>query len=73
MDKYKAKRISNGFYIYRGYEIHCIGYYRPEHKIVWEAVDENGCAFAHSYSLRDTKIFIDEEINRIGNYGKEDR
>lgn len=39
-----------------------IGYYPPEKRVVWEAVDKNGCGFAHSFSLRDTIRLIDEDI-----------
>lgn len=62
--KYRAKRISPGHYIYRGYKVNCIGYYEPDHSIVWEAVDEKGCGFAHSFSFRDTKMLIDLELER---------
>lgn len=31
--KEKAKRLSKGHYEYRGYEIVCVGYYNPEHKV----------------------------------------
>lgn len=60
---YKAKRIRAGKYIYRGYEIYCCGYYPPEHRVVWEAVDEDGCGFAHDYTLKGVKIFIDQSID----------
>ena len=63
--KIKAKRVRKGKYIYRGYTITCIGYYPPEQKTVWEAEDENGCGFAHSFSLRDTKHLIDESLDKI--------
>lgn len=59
-----AKRISAGHYIYRGYKVTCLGYYEPEHRVVWEAEDENGCGFAHSFSLRDTKRLIDECLDK---------
>ena len=55
-------RIRKGSYIYRGYYIECLGYYEPEHRIVWEAVDEHGNGFAHSYSLKGVKREIDYEI-----------
>lgn len=55
-------KIRKGSYIYRGYYIECLGYYEPEHHIVWEAVDENGNGFAHSYSLKGVKREIDYEI-----------
>lgn len=61
--KYRAKRISAGHYIYRGYKVTCFGYYEPEHRVVWEAEDENGCGFAHSFSLRHTKKLIDGLID----------
>lgn len=64
MSKYSAKRISKGHYIYRGYKVYCIGYYPPENRIVWEAVDHDGSGFAHSFSLRDTKMLIDIDLKR---------
>ena len=59
-NKYKAKRISAGHYIYRGYKVTCIGYYPPERKVVWEAEDENGNGFAHAFSLKCCKYWIDD-------------
>ncbi len=61
--KYRAKRISSGHYLYRGYRIVSVGYYEPEHHIVWEAEDTDGSGFAHSFSLRDTKRLIDESLD----------
>lgn len=55
-------KISKGHYTYKGIQINYIGYYPPEKRVVWEAVDENGCGFAHSFSLRDTIRLIDEDI-----------
>ena len=63
MSEHKAKRLSKGYYLYRGFEIICVGYYEPEHRIAWEAVDEHGCGFAHSFSLKDTKAEIDWELD----------
>ena len=60
----KAKRISKWHYEYRGFEIICIGYYPPEHRVVWECVDENGNGFGHDYSLRGCKFWIDEELKK---------
>lgn len=62
--KHKAKRISTGHYVYRGYCVNCVGYYEPERRVCWEAIDIDGCGFAHSYTLRDTKKLIDKEIER---------
>lgn len=39
-------KISKGHYTYKGIQINCIGYYPPEKRVVWEAVDKNGCGFA---------------------------
>lgn len=64
MSKFVAKRLSAGHYLYRGYRINRVGYYPPERKVVWEAVDEWGCGFAHSFSLRNTKRLIDEDIEK---------
>jgi hypothetical protein len=62
--QHKAKRIRAGKYIYRGYEINCCGYYPPEQKVVWEAVDEYGCGFAHNYSLKGVKKLIDLDLDK---------
>ena len=59
---YKAKRIASGKYLYRGFIINRIGYYPPEKRVVWEAVDDNGEGFAHGYSLKEVKHWIDNEI-----------
>lgn len=61
--KNKAKRLSRGHYLYRGYKINCVGYYEPEQRVVWEAVDEYGCGFAQSYTLREVKCEIDYELD----------
>lgn len=63
--RYKAKRIQAGHYIYRGYEINCCGYFGPERSIVWEAYDEFGCAWAHAYTLREVKQYIDYELDKV--------
>ena len=65
-----CQRLSRGHYIYRGFEVNCIGYYQPEHRVCWEAVDEHGCGFAHSYSLAMTKILIDSKLDKIINNKK---
>lgn len=62
VNKYTTHKISKGHYKYRGFEIVCVGYYHPEHRICWEAIDENGCGFAHSFSLKETKFWIDVEL-----------
>lgn len=62
--KHSAIRIGSGHYKYRGFVINCLGYYPPDQKVVWEAVDKHGNGFAQSYSLRDTKMFIDNELDK---------
>ena len=59
----RAKRISAGHYNYRGFEVYSVGYYHAEHHVCWEAVDNNGCGFAHSFSLAMTKKLIDNELD----------
>jgi hypothetical protein len=60
---HKTKRIRAGMYMYRGYMIHCCGYHSPDHKVVWEAIDEYGGGFAHHYSLKGVKKLIDQSLN----------
>ena len=55
-------KISKGHYTYKGIQINCIGYYPPEKRVVWEAVDKDGCGFCHSFPLKDTIRLIDENI-----------
>ena len=55
-------KISKGHYTYKGIQINCIGYYPPEKRVVWEAVDKDGCGICHSFSLKDTIRLIDENI-----------
>lgn len=60
----KCKRLGNGRYYYRGYEIHRHpneGFFGKT-RFIWEAIDANGCGFAHSGRLTDTKRMIDEEF-----------
>ena len=63
MVTHKAQKIRAGHYLYRGFHVYSVGYYEPEGCVCWEAVDHNGCGFAHSHSLRDTKALIDAELN----------
>lgn len=64
--KYKAKRIKEGLYEYRGYKIMCLGYFEPEHRIAWEVEDVDGTAFGHSYTLKMAKIQVDEILDIKG-------
>ena len=60
--KHRAKRISERHYIYRGFHIYGM-YYHPEHRVCWEAVDNDGSGFAHSITLKETKELIEREID----------
>lgn len=62
MNKYKAKRLGKWLYEYRGFQIECIGYYPPEGRVVWEAIDNDGTGFAHAYTLKECKMWVDTEI-----------
>lgn len=64
MKNYRAKRIRKWLYEYRGFQIECLGYYPPEGRVVWEAVDEYGCGFAHAFSLKECKMWINEELDK---------
>lgn len=63
--KHTAKRLGKGHYLYRGFEIMCVGYYPPEHRICWECIDEDGMSgFGHGFSLNECKMWIDIEIDK---------
>lgn len=64
MKKYHAHRIDKQVYEYRGFRIECVGYYNPDHKIAWEAVDKDGYGFAHAFTLRECKMWVDYEIEK---------
>ena len=67
MPNHICKKISRGHYKYRGFEIVCVGYYNPEHRVCWEAIDTDGrSGFAHSYTLGDVKREIDYELDKGG-------
>jgi hypothetical protein len=62
---HKTKKLGKGHYLYRGYEIWCVGYYPPEQRVCWECVDEHGHGFGHDYSLKACKRWIDVEIDEL--------
>ena len=66
-NKHTTKKVSKGHYIYRGFSVVCVGYYHPEHRVCWEAIDEYGCGFAHGYSLKEVKCLIDSELDVLYN------
>ena len=58
----RVKKISAGHYLYKGYIITKVGYYPPEQRVVWEAVNpDTGCGDYHGFSLREVKFWIDED------------
>ena len=63
--KHRCKRIRCGTYEYRGYIIQSVGYYNPEHRVCWEAHLPNELwADFHGYSLKEVKLFIDDDLDR---------
>ena len=56
-----AKKIRKGIWLYRGFVL-TGSYQDSEHRMCWEAVDDDGSGFAHSFSLRETKQLVDWEI-----------
>lgn len=62
--KYHAHRVDTNIYEYRGFQVECVGYYPPEGRIVWEAVDHDGSGFAHAFTLRECKMWIDKELDK---------
>lgn len=47
-------------YDFRGYRIRNMGYYEPEHSVVWEAVDSSGESVARGKTLREVLIALVE-------------
>ena len=64
MAQFHAKRLGRGRYLYRGFIIHCCGYFDSTYRNVWEVIDHDGSAFGHSGSLRESKRDVDEELER---------
>lgn len=62
--KEHAKKISSGEYVYRGFRIHNCGYYEPEHKVIWEGIDEEtGEGIARGFSKRQVMREIDYSLD----------
>jgi len=57
-------KIKKGHYIYKGFLIYSIGYYNPEHRVCWEAVDTGGNGCAHGFSKKECMMWIDELLKR---------
>lgn len=60
---FPCKKITNGKYKYRGWIVASVGYYPPDHCVVWEGYDpETGCADFHAFSKKVIKKLIDDGI-----------
>lgn len=57
-------KIKKGHYIYKGFLIYSIGYYNPEQRVCWEAVDINGNGCAHGFSKKECMMWVDELLKR---------
>lgn len=61
----KTKKIEKGKYEYRGYIIKCFGYYHPEHRICWEALNQEGDAVGYGFTkkqaMKDVDYILDEK------------
>jgi len=59
-----AKRIRAGKYEYKGFIISCHGYYGPDKRVVWEAVNpKTNCGEYHGYSKKEIINLIDGDTN----------
>ena len=64
----RAKRLCSGKYLYRGFVIERVGYMSNDCKVGWEVNDGDGSSFGQSFSLREAKLCVDYEIERLNNY-----
>ena len=61
----KSKKVNKGEYLYRGFKVYCFGYYEPEHRTVWEGIDEiSGEGVARGYTKREVISEIDYFMDR---------
>lgn len=64
--EFPCEKIRAGEYKYRGWIVSCVGYYPPDHCVVWEAYDpETGCADFHAFSKKAIKKLIDDDILKM--------
>lgn len=60
---FPCKKIRAGEYKYRGWIISSVGYYPPDHCVVWEGYDpETGHSDFHGFSKREIKWLIDDSL-----------
>ena len=45
-------------YKFKGYTISCCEYHQPDHCVLWEAVDDSGCACFNGTTLREVEFMI---------------
>lgn len=65
MPKVACKKIKKGTYEYKDWIIYSVGYYSPEQKVCWEAVNkETNCADFHGFSKKEVVGLIEESIKR---------
>ena len=62
---FPCEKIRMGKYKYRGWIISSVGYYPPEHCIVWEGYDPvTGFADFHAFSKKAIKRLIDASLEK---------
>jgi len=62
----RAKKINKGEYLYRGFKIQYFGYYEPEHRVVWEGIDEStGDGVARGFTKKEVMREIDYNLDRV--------
>ena len=67
MNEHRAKRLGSGRYLYRGFVIENVGYRSNDCRVGWEVNDGDGSSFGQSFSLREAKLCVDYEIERLNN------
>lgn len=64
---FPCKKIRSGKYEYRGWIISRVGYYEPERRVCWEAVDlETNHGDFHGFSKKEIKWLIDDYLSGNG-------
>lgn len=63
--KHKCKKVGNGKYNYRGYDLYNYGYYASDKCVWWEGTDtKTNCGDFHAATKKDLKIMIDEDLDK---------
>lgn len=68
---HKCKKIETGSYEYRGFILDNIGYYEPDHCVLWEACRESSpnCADFHALTKKTLKQIIDDYLDKGDAWG----